>query len=74
MGLTFTPFTKTFINSVIETPVDLHKRRIQWAIRKLKEEKKDFGVYTIVDMVGVGNRYRKQVAEEVKRVLEDMGL
>jgi len=68
------PLTKAFINSVIETPVDLHKRRIQWAIRKLREEGKDFGVYTIVDMVGVGNRYRKQVVEEVKRVLEDMCL
>ncbi len=66
--------TKAFINSVIETPIDLHKRRIQWAIRKLKEEGKEFGVYTIVDMIGVGNRYRKQVMEEVKRVLEDMGL
>ncbi|MBZ4647153.1 MAG: hypothetical protein JG777_2642 [Clostridia bacterium] len=52
----------------------MHKGRIQWAIRKLKEGGKDFGVYTIVDMVGVGNRYRKQVVEEVKRVLEDMGL
>ncbi|MDK2793260.1 MAG: hypothetical protein PWQ25_2123 [Deferribacteres bacterium] len=68
------PLTKAFINSVIETPIDLHKRRIQWAIRKLKEEGKEFGVYTIVDMIGVGNRYRKQVMEEVKRVLEDMGL
>ncbi|MFU0827929.1 MAG: TnsD domain-containing protein [Lachnoclostridium sp.] len=68
------PLTKEFTNSVIETPVDLHKRRIQWAVRKLKEEGKDFGVYTIVNMVGVGNRYRKQVVEEVKRVLEDMGL
>ncbi len=66
--------TKAFINSVIEIPVDLHKRRIQWAVRKLKEEGKDFGVYTIVDMVGVGNKYRKQVVEEIKRVLEDMGL
>jgi len=54
--------------------MDLHKRRIQWAIRKLMEEGKGFGVYTIVDMVGVGNRYRKQVVEEVKRVLEDMDL
>jgi len=64
--------TKTFVNSVIETPVDLHKRQIQWAIRKLKEEGKDFGIYTIVDMVGAGNRYRKQAVEEVKRVLENI--
>lgn len=66
--------TKAFINSVIEPPMDLHKRQIQWAIRKLKDEGKDFGVYTIVNMVGVGNRCRKQVVEDVKRVLEDMVL
>lgn len=66
------PITKAYINTVIETPFDLHKRRIHWAVRKLQEEGKDFGVYTIVEMTGVGNRYRKQVVEEVIRVLDDL--
>ena len=32
------PLTKAFIDSAIETPMDLHKRRIRWAINKLNEE------------------------------------
>ena len=28
---------------------------------------------TVTDMTGVGNRYRKQVVEEIKRVLEGLG-
>jgi hypothetical protein len=32
------PPTKAFIDSSIETPMDLHKRRIRWAIDTLNEE------------------------------------
>jgi DNA-binding transcriptional MerR regulator len=66
------PMTREYIHSVIETPMELHRRRIQWAIRKLRDEKKEFGVYTVVNMVGVGNRYRKQVVEEIKTVLDNL--
>ncbi|WP_338077171.1 TnsD family Tn7-like transposition protein [Acetivibrio straminisolvens] len=67
------PLTKSFINSVIETPMDLHKRRIQWAIDKLNEEGKALTVTNITVMTGVGNKYRKQVVEEIKRVLGEVG-
>jgi hypothetical protein len=67
------PLTKSFINSVIETPMDLHKRRIQWAIDKLNEEGKALTVTNITVMTGVGNKYRKQVVEEIKRVLGELG-
>ena len=67
------PLTKLFINSVIETPMDLHKRRIQWAIEKLNEEGKALTVTNITAMTGVGNKYRKQVVEEIKRVLGELG-
>ena len=66
------PLTKSFINSVIETPMDLHKRRIQWAIDKLNEEGKALTVTNITAMTGVGNKYRKQVVEEIKRVLGEV--
>jgi hypothetical protein len=67
------PLTKAFINSVIEAPMELHKRRIQWAIDKLNEEGKALTVTNITAMTGVGNRYRKQVVEEIKRVLGELG-
>lgn len=67
------PLTKLLINSVIETPMDLHKRRIQWAIEKLNEEGKALTVSNITVMTGVGNKYRKQVVEEIKRVLGELG-
>ncbi|MGI6538940.1 MAG: TnsD family Tn7-like transposition protein [Caldicoprobacterales bacterium] len=60
------PLTKSFINSVLETPLDLHKRRIQWAIDKLNKEGKALTVSNITAMTGVGNKYRKQVVEEIK--------
>jgi hypothetical protein len=63
------PLTKSLINSVLETPLDLHKRRIQWAIDKLNKEGKALTVSNITIMTGVGNKYRKQVVEEIKRVL-----
>ena len=66
------PLTKLFINSVIETPMDLHKRRIQWAIEKLNEEGKSLTVSNITAVTGVGNKYRKQVVEEIKRVLREL--
>lgn len=66
------PLTKSFINSVIENPMDLHKRRIQWAIDKLNEEGKALTVTNITAMTGVGNKYRKQVVEEIKRVLGEL--
>lgn len=66
------PLTEEYIHSVIETPMELHRRRIRWAIRKLRNEGKELGVYNIVNLVGVGNRYRKQVVEEVKTVLDKL--
>jgi len=42
------PLTKSFINSVIETPIELHKRRIQWAIDKLNERRQGIDYYYIV--------------------------
>jgi hypothetical protein len=66
-------FTKSFINSIIETPMDLHKRRIQWAIDKLNEEGKVLTITNITAITGVGNRYRKQVVEEIKRALGELG-
>jgi hypothetical protein len=66
------PLTKSFINSVVETPTELHKRRIQWAIDKLNEEGKALTVTNITAMTGVGNKYRKQVVEEIKRVLGEL--
>jgi len=66
------PLTKSFINSVIEAPMELHKRRIQWAIDKLNEEGKALTVTNITAMTGVGNKYRKQVVEEIKRVLGEL--
>jgi hypothetical protein len=53
--------------------MDLHKRRIQWAIDKLNEEGKALTVSNITVMTGVGNKYRKQVVEEIKRVLGELG-
>jgi len=67
------PLTKSFINSVIENPMDLHKRRIQWAIDKLNEEGKALTVSNITVMTGVGNKYRKLVIEEIKKALEELG-
>jgi hypothetical protein len=67
------PLTKAFIDSVIETPIDLHKRRIQWAIDTLNEKGKALTIINITTMTGVGNKYRKQVVEEVKRVLGELG-
>jgi hypothetical protein len=67
------PLTKSFINSVIETPLDLHKRRIQWAIVKLNEEGKALTVSNITVLTGGGNKYRKQVVEEIKRALGELG-
>jgi hypothetical protein len=67
------PLTKSLINSVLETPLDLHKRRIQWAIDKLNKEGKALTVSNITIMTGVGNKYRKQVVEEIKRVLGELG-
>lgn len=67
------PLAKSFINSVLETPLDLHKRRIQWAIVKLNEEGKALTVSNITAMTGVGNKYRKQVVEEIKRALGELG-
>lgn len=67
------PLTKAFIDSAIETPMDLHKRRIQWAIDKLNEEGKALTITNITTMTGVGNKYRKQVVEEVKRALGELG-
>lgn len=67
------PLTKSFINSVIESPMDLHKRRIQWAIDKLNEEGRELTITNITAMTGVGNKYRKQVVEEIKRVLGELG-
>ena len=67
------PLTKLFINSVIETPMDLHKRRIQWAIEKLNKEGKALTISNITVMTGVGNKYRKLVIEEIKKALEELG-
>ena len=67
------PLTKSFINSVKETPLDLHKRRIQWAIVRLNEEGKALTVSNITVLTGVGNKYRKQVVEEIKRALGELG-
>ena len=67
------PLTKSFINSVIETPMDLHKRRIQWAIEKLNKEGKALTISNITVMTGVGNKYRKLVIEEIKKALEELG-
>jgi hypothetical protein len=53
--------------------MDLHKRRIQWAIDKLNEEGKALTVSNITVMTGVGNKYRKQVVDEIKRVLGELG-
>lgn len=66
------PLTKSFINSVIEAPMELHKRRIQWAIDKLNEEGKALTVTNITAMTGVGNKYRKQVVEEIKKALGEL--
>ena len=66
------PLTREFIDSVIETPLDLHRRRIQWAIRKLKEDNVSLSVYSIVGAIGVGNKYRKQVVEEIKNLLSSI--
>ena len=52
--------------------MDLHKRRIQWAIEKLNEEGKSLTVSNITAVTGVGNKYRKQVVEEIKRVLREL--
>jgi hypothetical protein len=59
--------------AIIETPLDLHKRRIQWAIEKLNEGGKALTVFNITAMIDVGNKYRKQVVEEIKRVLGELG-
>lgn len=66
------PLTKAFINSVIETPIDLHCRRIQWAVKKLEKDNINLNVYNIVEMVGVGNKYRRLVVEEVKEFLNNL--
>ena len=67
------PLTKSFINSVKETPIELHKRRIQWAIDKLNEEGDALTVSNITVLTGVGNKYGKQVVEEIERVLGELG-
>jgi hypothetical protein len=67
------PLVQKYIDSVIETPIDLHKRRIRWAINKLNEEGKVLTITNITAMTGVGNKYRKQVVEEIKRVLGELG-
>lgn len=64
------PMTKEYIHSVIETPMELHKRRIRWAIDTLIREGESLSVYKILGMVGVGNKYRKAVKAEVIRQLE----
>ena len=72
MKLDKLPLTKAFIDSVIETPMDLHRRRIQWAVRKLEDDNASLSVYSIVGAVGVGNKYRKQVVEEIKNFLSSI--
>jgi len=52
--------------------MDLQKRRVQWAIDKLNEEGDALTITNITAITGVGNKYRKQVVEEIKRVLGEL--
>lgn len=64
------PLTKEYIDSVIESAMDLYQRRIRWAIDQIQEEGGALTITNFTSMTGVGNKFRKQVAKEVRKVLE----
>lgn len=66
------PKTKAYIESVIESPIDLHRRRIRWAITQLERTVGKITVNEVLKMTGVGNRYRADVRNIVLEQMEQI--
>ena len=67
------PFTKKYVDSVVENLQEFQIRKIQWGMSQLEGEGKEIKLWNLVETAGVKPRYMKNISKEIKKILEEKG-